>query len=282
MPELPELEVLKELLDHSIGGRTVTGARAIRPGLLRTVDPPLDALIGRILAAIDRRGKHLIFAFGSDLCMVVHLMLAGRLLVCDAATRNTKATGLTLTLDDGRDLRLVEGGHTKRAALYIVRAPEDVERLARTGVEPLSPDFTVDRLAELAANRRRQAKKLLTDPSQIAGIGTAYADEILFAAEISPVRYVNRLSREEIARLHGAVQEVLRDAIERIRADAEGGAFVGEQRRFVKVYKRAGEPCPRCSTPIEEIRYAQTRTFYCPSCQAGGRQLPDRRSWLTR
>lgn len=282
MPELPELEVLRELLERTIAGRSVLAARALRPGLLRTADPPLDALIGARLESIERRGKHLILSFGPELHAVVHLMLAGRLLVCDTATRSTKATGLTVSLDDGRDLRLIEGGHTKRASLHVVRRPDAVARLARAGVEPLSPEFTVDLLRELATDRRRQAKKLLTDQSMIAGIGSAYADEILFAAELSPVRYVNRLSDEEIERLHGAVQDVLGSAIDEVRGRASEGSFVGEGRPFAQVYKKTGEPCPRCSTPIAEIRYAQTRTFYCPSCQAGGRQLPDRRSWLTR
>ena len=134
----------------------------------------------------------------------------------------------------------------------------------------------------MVAGRRRQAKNLLTDQRMIVGIGTAYADEILFEARISPIRYVSTLSEEEVKRLHGAMQRVLQHATDEIRNRAGDRLFTDEIRGFLRVYKHTGEPCPICGTRIAEIRYSQTRTYYCPTCQASGRTLPDRRSWLKR
>ena len=282
MPELPELEVLKEVVGARIIGQTASSTRAPRPGILKTLEPTLDTLIGKRLAAMERRGKHVILSFEPGLHLVLHLMLAGRRLVCASSTRWTKATGFVISWENGEDLRLVEGGSTKRASIHLVRDPEEVPRVARAGIEPLSPAFTVDALTAMVTGRRRQAKKLLTDQANLAGIGAAYADEILFAAGVSPLRYVNRLSPAEIERLHSAIRTVLVEAIEALREVADHTANLGEARPFARVYKRTGQPCVRCGTPIAEIRYAETRTYYCPRCQAGGRQLPDRRAWLTR
>ncbi len=282
MPELPDLETLKEVLERRILDREITAVRALRPGILKTVAPPLDALVGERFTGIARRGKHLILTLRPDLHLVVHLMLAGRFVLCRSDTRLTKASGLVVSFSVGEDLRLIENGPIKLVRVYVVADPMDVPEIAQAGIEPLSPEFTVELLAGMVHGRRRQAKKLLTDQRMIAGIGSAYADEILFAARISPIRYVSTLSDEEIARLHAAIVGVLEEAIREIRARIGDSLFTDEVRDFLKVYKRTGEPCPACGTPIQEIRYAQTRTYYCPTCQSGGRSLPDRRSWITR
>jgi formamidopyrimidine-DNA glycosylase len=281
MPELPELEVLKEILTRRVVGREITACRALRPGLLKTVEPPLEALIGQRFTTIGRRGKHLIFTLRPDLHLVVHLMLAGRFVTCKSATRPTKATGLLVSFADGEDLRLVENGPVKLAAGHVVVDPARVPAIAKAGVEPLSPELTVEYLAEMTRDRRRQAKKLLTDQEMIVGIGTAYADEILFEARISPIRFVNTLVPEEVARLHAATQKVLAEAIGEVRARTKGDLFENKAPDFLKIYKREGEPCPVCGTKIAEIRYAETRTYYCPTCQAKGEALRDRRAWLS-
>lgn len=282
MPELPDLETLREVLERRIVDREVTSVRALRPGILKTVTPPLTSLIGEAFTGIARRGKYLVLSLRSDLHLVVHLMLAGRFVLCKGNTKATKATGLTITFIDGEDLRLIENGPVKLVKAHVVEDPITVKGIAEAGPEPLSCEFTVETLTQLVTGRRRQAKKLLTDQRMIAGIGSAYADEILFAARISPIRYVSTLSVDEIERLHKAIQRVLRNAIEEIRARVGDSLFTDEIRDFLRVYKRTGEPCPTCGTPIAEIRYANTRTYYCPSCQASGRTLPDRRSWITR
>jgi len=282
MPELPDLEALKEALAPKITGRKITAARPLRPGILKTVTPPIDSLVGERFTGISRRGKHLILTLRPDLHLVVHLMLAGRFILCRSDLRLTKATGLVVSFADGEDLRLVENGPVKLVRVHIVADPIDVPEIAEAGIEPLSPQFTVEALAGMVQGCRRQAKKLLTDQRVIAGIGSAYADEILFSARISPIRYINTLSEEEIFRLHKAIVEVLKNAIGEIRTRLGDTLFTDEVRDFLKVYKRTGEPCPVCGTRIEEIRYAQTRTYYCPSCQSAGRRLSDRRSWIRR
>lgn len=282
MPELPELEVLKEILERRVLRRPIAAARAWRPGLVKTVSPGLDALCGETFVGVGRRGKHLILTLRDDLHLVVHLMLAGRFVLCGSATRPTKATGLFIRFADEQDLRLVENGSVKRARAYVVTDPAEVREVAEAGVEPLSPVFTLDALTEQIAGRRTQVKKLITDQRQIAGIGSAYADEILFRARISPVRYASTLSPPDIARLHAAVVEVLAEGITAIRKRTGDDPFTDEIRDFMQVYKRTGKPCTQCGTRIEEIRYAQTRTYYCPACQSGGKTLRDRRAWLTR
>lgn len=282
MPELPELETMREVLTSSVLGCAIVSARAYRPGVLKTVDPPLDALVGESFRSVDRRGKHLLLSCRADLWLVVHLMVAGRLVLTRTATKVTKATGLVVSLADGRDLRLVENGSKKMAQVHVVRGLGDVEGIARAGVEPLSDDFTCGAAARLLGADRRQLKKLLTDPSRLAGIGAAYADEILFAAGLSPIRYGNTLEAAEIERLHAAIRDVLAEAVARTRR-AAGGALVGERRaEGMRVYKRTGEPCVVCGAPIAEIRFAETRTYYCPQCQSKGRTIADRRAWLRR
>ena len=184
--------------------------------------------------------------------------------------------------EDGDDLRIIENGTKRRVKVYVVRDPMDVEPIAAAGVEPLSEAFTPGYVAAGLTGLRRQLKKAITHQAFIAGIGSAYADEALFAAKLSPIRYASTLSTEEIERLRGAIRETLSAAIEEIRTRSEGAVVDGHDREFLRIYDRTGEPCPECGTKIEEIRYAQKRTYYCPSCQASDKILPDRRSWLTR
>ncbi len=282
MPELPELVVMCETLSERVVGRRLIEARSYRAGILKTVEPTLDDLSGEGLTAVGRRGKHLVFSCREDLHVVLHLMLAGRLVLCGSDTKITKATGFAFRFEDGEDLRLIENGHVKRAKVHVVADPCDVAWIAGAGPEPLSDAFTIDHLREAVSGRRQQLKKVLTDQSAIAGIGTAYSDEICFAARLSPIRYVSTLSEDEIRTLYAATRSVLQEAIDEIRAQSGRALVGGHKRGFLKIYKKTGQPCPRCSTRIAEIRYAQTRTYYCPECQTAGSTLRDRRSWLTR
>ena len=282
MPELPDLEVMKDVLADVVVGRPIVDVSALHPGILKTVSPPLDALRGRSFRTLARRGKHLILTLDENLHVVIHLMLAGRLVLCQSDTKATKATACRWTFDDGEDLRLIENTSTHRARVHVVERPEDVPSVARAGVEPLSDDFALQAFSEMVRAKRRQLKKVLTDQASIAGIGSAYADEILFHAKLSPVRYGSTLDNDEIERLHHSIQHVLRWAIDEIRTEAGGPTLVPHARSFVRVVKKTGQPCPDCGTRIAEIRYAQTKTYYCPQCQSSGRAIKDRRSWLTR
>jgi len=257
-------------------------AQAHHPGLLKTVDPPLSALESETFGQVSRRGKHLILSCRSDLHLVIHLMLAGRLIWCGSETKRTKATGFILQFADGRDLRIVENGTKRRVRVHVVRDPSDVPHVASAGIEPLSEAFSVQHLVDAFSGLRRQLKKAITNQQLIAGIGAAYADEALFEAKLSPIRFASTLWEGEIARLHGAIQRTLTSAIDEIRTRSSEGLVASHDREFLQVYKKTGQPCPECGTPIAEIRYAQTRTYYCPSCQSSGKTISDRRSWLTR
>jgi len=282
MPELPELDVMQEVLTDRIVGRTIVAVNAFHPSILKTVDPGLDTLTGKSFKAISRRGKHLILTVENDLHVVVHLMAAGRLILCKSNTKATKATGCLITFEDGRDLRIIENITTHRVRVHVVHDPAEVEAIANAGVEPLTSDFTIEYLSEHVLGRTRQLKKLLTDQTIIAGIGTAYADEILFAAKLSPIRYGTTLGEDEIHRLHQSIQSVLHWATDEIRAEAGGATLTPHKRKFLRIYKKTNQPCPECGANIAEIRYAQTNTYYCPGCQSQGKALRDRRSWLTR
>jgi len=282
MPELPELEVMREALARRVFGRPIARAQPHHPTILKTVDPPLDALVGRSFVGAARRGKHLVLSCGDDLHVVLHLMVAGRLVESARDTKITKATGFVFRFEDGPDLRVIENGTERRVRLHLARSPNDVASVVSLGVDPLSEGFTIDLLVRTFEGLRRQVKKALTDQGSIAGIGTAYADEILHAAKLSPIRYVSTLQREEIERLHRETRRVLTEAIDEIRARSRGSLVATHAREFLRVYKRTGEPCPECGTRIAEIRYAQTKTYYCPTCQSSGKMVADRRSWLTR
>ena len=282
MPELPELVVLRDALEERIVDRRLVEGRPTRPGIVKTIDPPIDALAGERIAAAGRRGKHLILTCRDDLHLVVHLMVAGRLVLCRSETRITKATGFVLRFEDGEDLRLIENGHVKRAKIHLVADPLDVGWIAEAGPEALSPESSIERLVDAFAGRRQQLKKVLTDQRTIAGIGTAYADEICFVAKLSPIRYVSTLTEGEISELWRAIGDVLTGAIDELRARSGRALPVAHERGFLRIHNKTGQPCPECGAKIAEIRYAQTRTYYCPQCQSGGAALRDRRAWLTR
>ncbi len=282
MPELPDLEVMCEILTARTLDRMVHAARVHRPGILKTSTPSLEALAGRSIERVSRRGKHLILTLGKELHVVLHLMVAGRLVLCKGGTKVTKATGFTISFVDGEDLRLVENGSVKRAQVHIVRDPADVEWIRTGGVEPLSGAFSVEYLKDRFSGVRRTLRKALTDQTWMVGIGAAYADEILYAARLSPVRYVSTLDDEEMGRLHSSVRAVLRTGIEAVRARADGKLVTEQAREQMKVYHRTGEPCARCGDKIAEIRYAEKRIYYCPTCQSDGQEIADRRAWLRR
>ncbi len=267
MPELPELEVLKEVLERRVVGREIGMVRILRPGVLSMGGVPVEALTGNLFSEVSRRGKHLVLSAGRDLHMVIHLMTAGRLIICRGNTRATKATSLIVAFSDGKDLRLVENGPVKLVQVHMVKDPLQVKRIAQQGIEPLSSALITVALNDMVAKRRRQAKRLLTDQQMIAGIGSTYADEILFDAKISPVRYVNTLCSMEIEQLRRSITKVLENAIEQIRIRIGDSLFTDEVRDFMRVYKRTGQACLVCGTKIAEIRYANTRTYYCARCQ---------------
>src|SRR5262245_7597110 len=265
MPELPDVVVYVEALAERVVGHRLERASIRGPFLLRTVTPPLDALIGRKAVGVRRAGKRIAIGFEGDLWLAIHLMIAGRL------HWNGKRQPLAAFEFDNGTLTLTEAGTQHRAQIHVLdRAPE------AAGVEPL--EAPLDDFADVLRSANHTLKRALTDPRLLSGIGNAYSDEILHRAQLSPVTLTMRLSDGEIARLYHATREVLVEWVERLRAEAKGKFPEGVTafRKEMAVHGKYGLPCPRCGTKIQRIRYASNETNYCPKCQTGGKLLADR------
>jgi formamidopyrimidine-DNA glycosylase len=277
MPELPEVEITARRLDAALRGREI--ASALAPGLnaLKTFDPPLSALEGRAIAAVRRRGKHLIVDVAGELSVLVHLMSAGRLQLFDkhAGPRDRTSRLLLRIAGSDAELRLREFG-TKQAAWVKVLptdALEDDEALATLGPEAW-PDPPQDLGALLRA--ARPLHTLLRDQRVIAGIGRSWVDEILWTARLSPFKRGDDLSDEEAATLRTAIVEVLDGALEHYERVVTL-PIPDKLPLPLQVHRHAGEPCPRCGTVLEAVHYEDYVMCYCPAEQTGGKVLKDRR-----
>jgi formamidopyrimidine-DNA glycosylase len=275
MPELPEVEIVARRLNAALAGATVESALAPGMNVMKTFDPPLDALVGREVTAVRRVGKMPVVEFG-DLALLIHLMSAGRLRVFDKrASAKDRASRVLIRLEDGRELRLREFGTKQRAWAKLL----PVETVAADEmVKSLGPEaWPPPPLEELAAaiDQPRHLHPLLRHQRDIAGIGRSWVDEILWEARLSPFKKGSELSVEEIERLHAALH-VLGDAIEHYE-QAIGPEVPDKVPMPLQVHKREGEPCPRCGTTIEAVFFSEHQTNYCPKEQTGGRVLKDRR-----
>lgn len=278
MPELPDVAVYVEALTARISGRRLERVLLVSPFVLRSVDPPLETVHGRTVTGVGRIGKRISVAFGPDLFLVVHLMIAGRLRWREPGQK--AGVGLKMVLAELRfehgTLLFTEAGSKKRASMMIVRGGTALRALDPGGVEPL--DATLDEFRAALARENHTLKRALTDPHLFSGIGNAYSDEILHAARLSPLKLTRSLSDDDIARLHAATRETLRAWIDRLRADA-GGSFpekVTAFREDMAVHGRFRQPCPVCGSPVQRIVYAENECHYCARCQTGGRLLADR------
>lgn len=276
MPELPDIVVYVEALEQRLLDQPLEEVRLKTPFLLRTVDPPLSALVGKAVRAVRRSGKRIIIQFGDDLFVVIHLMIAGRLhwkpRGAKAGGRNDLAAFDFLT----GTLTLTEAGTKRRASLYLVRGAAGLEEFNRGGLEVL--DATEAEFAERLRSENHTVKRSLTDPRLFSGIGNAYSDEILHRAKLSPVKLTGRLTDDEIATLFDATKAVLLEWTDRLRAEARDRfpEKVTAFRAEMAVHGKFGEPCPVCGSPVQRIRYADNETNYCARCQTEGRLLADR------
>jgi formamidopyrimidine-DNA glycosylase len=273
MPELPDLEVLRENLAPRVIGRTVRGAEVLYPRFWHTPEREPRGLVGEEAVGIDRRGKFLIFFFSSG-SLVFHLMRWAWIWHGAGSYAPTRATLFRLSLDDGTDLRIIEPKVPKLASAWLVEDAAVAEPLEKLGVEPLSEEFTLEVFRGLLSGKRRQLRRLFIDQSLIAGIGNAYADEILFAARLSPFRYTHTLTEGEVEGLWRAIPDTLRWAIREIKGRVGEGLFEQEVRDFLRVHGRAGQPCLVCGTPIGEVLLAGGRTDFCPACQGVNQPIP--------
>ena len=276
MPELPDILAYLAALESRVAGQTLDSIRLGNPFLLRSVSPPLASAEGRKVLGLRRVGKRIVFELEGELFLVLHLMVTGRL---HWRKRGAKVGGraavAALDFPEG-SLVLSEVSTKKRASLHLVEGRDRLEEFDRGGIEVLEADLPGFRSALTRENHT--LKRALTDPRLLSGIGNAYSDEILHRARLSPARLTQRLSDEEIGRLYGAVQGVLREWIERLGAEALR-AFpekVTAFREGMTVHGRYGKPCPLCGKPVQRIVYAENEANYCPTCQTGGKLLADR------
>ncbi len=278
MPELPEVEITARLLDGALRGARVQYARAPGINALKTFDPPLSALEGAKLAAVGRRGKHLIVESTADLTLLIHLMSAGRLQLFDkpAAPRD-RSSRLLVGLEDGRELRLREFGSKQAAWVKLLPAAEleHDDALATLGPEAWPPPGDGAWLKDLL-DAPRPLHTLLRDQRVIAGIGRSWVDEILWHARLSPYKRGADLDSAEAERLVSAVTETLDGAI----ADYERSVSLPIPDKLpmpLRVHRHEGEQCPRCATTLRAVHFEDYVIAYCPTCQTEGRTLKDRR-----
>lgn len=279
MPEIPFVETLVANLRPRVGDRTIRGVHLRSVSLLKSVDPPVGAVLGATIEGVRRRGKLILFDLSGALVLLFHLMRDGRLTVVSSRQRATKDVAMILQLDGGEDLRLVELGPKKRAGVYVRRAAEvaQTEPAGGLGTEPLDPAFTSDALAAMLDAAKMQVKRFLGTQRYLAGIGNAYGDEILWEARLSPFAPTQNVKLEERARLHAAIRTVLERSIDEHRAHFGDDLPMREPVDLLRVHRRAGEPCSRCGTPVAAVYFSEKETYYCPGCQTGGKVYADRR-----
>ncbi|WP_370288443.1 Fpg/Nei family DNA glycosylase [Nocardioides sp.] len=286
MPELPEVEALVLDLGARLDGRAVTAVHLAAFSALKTYDPPLAALEGALVDGVARHGKFLDIEVGG-LHLILHLARAGWVRWRDEVPaipprpggKSPLAVRVVLDEVDGLTpgLDVTEAGTKKSLALYLVRSPDDVPGIASLGPDPLTDDFTAERLgAILTGAGRKQIKGVLRHQGTIAGIGNAYSDEILHAARMSPFKPADSLTDDELAVLYAALRTTLGDAVERSRGLA-ATELKAEKKSNLAVHGRTGLPCPVCGDTVREVSFADSSLQYCPTCQTGGKPLADRR-----
>ena len=276
MPELPDIAAYITALEARVLGQPFERVRLASVFLLRTVDPPLASVEGRTVHAIRRIGKRIAIGIEGDLWLVLHLMIAGRLHWRSPQAKLAGRQALAAFDFPTGSLVLTEAGSKRRASLYLLCGEEALRLIDPGGVEIFSTDLAGFRAALTQENRT--LKRVLTDPRQISGVGNAYSDEILHAAELSPITLTHKLKPEECERLYAATRATLTLWIDRMRAEAEK-AFPEKVTAFrpeMAVHGRFGQPCPRCGQKVQRIRYADNETNYCARCQTGGKVLADR------
>jgi len=290
VPELPDVTIYIEALAPRIIGSTLKHIRVRGPALLRSVEPPIDAVDGLAVRTVERLGKRIVIGLEGNLFLVIHLMIAGRLRWFDPAPapQDSKIEQARFTFDAGF-LIITEAGSKKRASLHIVAGRAAIEAHSPGGLEVLTA--SLDDFTQRLASRNHTLKRALTDPHLFSGIGNAYSDEILHAARLSPLRLTNQINPDEAARLFEATRSTLLLWTDRLRADfnMDRALSRGEHRgRFpgpgeitafrdgFAVHGRYAKPCPVCATPVQRIVYAENECNYCPRCQTEGRLLADR------
>jgi formamidopyrimidine-DNA glycosylase len=276
MPELPDIVVYVEALGARILGRRLARVRIVSPFLLRTAVPPIGAAEGKAVVDLRRVGKRIVIALETDLFLVLHLMIAGRLRWLEGGAKPpARITAALLEFDSGT-LAITEAGTQRRASVHLVQGEQALRQFDMGGLEV--QQACLSDFAKRVKAENHTLKRALSDPSIVSGIGNAYSDEILHRARLSPVALTASLSDEELARLFEATRATLTDWTERLREQARDRfpEKVTAFRADMAVHGRYGQPCPVCGAPVQRIVYAQNETNYCARCQTGGKVLADR------
>jgi formamidopyrimidine-DNA glycosylase len=276
MPELPDIAAYISALEPRIIGQPLEHVRIASAFLLRTARPPVASVEGRVVRELRRIGKRIAIGVDGDLWLVLHLMIAGRLHWRPPGAKLAGRQNLAAFDFPHGSLVLTEAGTKRRASLHLFEGEEALRSIDPGGIDVLSSDLNSFRKALTIENRT--LKRALTDPRILSGIGNAYSDEILHAAQLSPVKMTHKLEPQEWERLYAATHATLKLWIERLTGEAKTSfpEKVTAFRKDMAVHGRYGEPCPRCGEPIQRIRYADNETDYCVKCQTGGKLLADR------
>ena len=276
MPELPDITVYIEALEARVLGKAMRGVRIVNPFVLRSVEPPIQKLVGVPITGFRRMGKRIVMEFEDDLFMVIHLMIAGRLRWRAAGGDVVRPAPMArFEFPDGV-LVLTDAGKKRRASIHVIHDEKNLEQFDRGGLEVLTASRNA--FADRLRSENHTVKRSLTDPTLFSGIGNAYSDEILHRAKLSPLLLTSKISDEQVTQLFDAVREVLNEWTDTLRSEAAGEfpEKVTAFREGMAVHGRFGKPCPVCGAPVQRIRYADNETNYCVRCQTGGRLLADR------
>ncbi len=276
MPELPDITVYIEALEAQILGHTLERVLIGGPFLLRTTDPPVSEAFGHKATALRRIGKRIAIGMDNDVWLVLHLMIAGRLHWIEKKKYPDGRRTLAAFEFDNGTLTLTEAGSQKRASLHVVKGEAALADLDPGGIDPLTA--TLDQFSAALTSANHTLKRSLTDPRTFSGIGNAYSDEILHKAQLSPILLTQKMTSDQMDALFRATRESLFEWTEKLRHDANGKfpEKVTAFREDMAAHGKYGQPCPRCGTKIQRIRYASNETNYCPKCQTGGKLLADR------
>jgi formamidopyrimidine-DNA glycosylase len=276
MPELPDVCVYLEALERRLIGQALARIRLASPFVLRSYDPPLEAAFGRTVRGVRRIGKRIVLDLGEELFLVIHLMIAGRLRWRPPGQKGMGKGMLAAFEFANGTLFFTEAGSKKRASLTVVRGEDALRATDPGGIDALQA--TAAEFAAALARENHTLKRSLTDPRLFSGIGNAYSDEILHAAQLSPLKLTRSLSQEEALRLHKATRTTLASWTDILRAETGEGfpEKVTAFREGMAVHGRFGKPCPVCGSPVQRIVYAENECNYCARCQTGGKLLADR------
>jgi len=280
MPELPDITVYLEALAKRVLGQRLERVRNVSPFLLRTARPPVEMAFGRKVKELRRMGKRICMGLEGEIWLVLHLMIAGRLHWIEAASKKSKSVsrnGNFLAFDfSNGSLMWSEAGSQKRASLHVMSGEDGLRQLDPGGLEVLA--CNAGAFEKMLLSENHTLKRALTDPTLFSGIGNAYSDEILWEARLSPAALTQKLAPAEIGRLYEAIRKSLTEWVERLRRDTADKFPEGVTafRPEMAVHGKYRQPCPRCGTAVQRIKYAANETNYCPTCQTNGKLLADR------